>query len=270
MFRRLSYRICPNGCRAQARPAGTVGRFGVWRSMRVGTGRVIDRRALLKDLQGQVRALEKDLVEQIGNSGDHYTKLHSEYDRAFELKRTAATWTAWRDERVTQTAVAWVLGSVFVRFCEDNGLIGDACYLAGPDKDRAVLAEESQEDFFREHPAKTDRDWLLAAFDHLGQTQAGRLLFDPEHNAAYQIPISHDAAKALIAFWRRRDPAGLLVHDFTDPEWDTRFLGDLYQDLSEARGRPTRCCRPRSSSRSSSSTGRSTRRSTSSAARPSR
>ena len=26
----------------------------------------------------------------------------------------------------------------------------------------------------------------------------------------------------------------MLVHDFTDPEWDTRFLGDLYQDLSEA------------------------------------
>ena len=30
---------------------------------------------------------------------------------------------------------------------------------------------------------------------------------------------------------------GVLVHDFTDPEWDTRFLGDLYQDLSEAAGK---------------------------------
>src|SRR5205085_773749 len=27
---------------------------------------------------------------------------------------------------------------------------------------------------------------------------------------------------------------GTLVHDFTDPAWDTRFLGDLYQDLSKA------------------------------------
>lgn len=26
---------------------------------------------------------------------------------------------------------------------------------------------------------------------------------------------------------------GDLMHDFTDPTWDTRFLGDLYQDLSE-------------------------------------
>ncbi|WP_422771850.1 BREX-2 system adenine-specific DNA-methyltransferase PglX [Plantactinospora sp. WMMC1484] len=195
---------------------------------------MIDRRALLKDLQGQVRALEKDLVEQIGDSGEHYTKLRSEYDRAFGLKRTAATWPAWRDERVTQTAVAWVLGSVFVRFCEDNGLFGDVCYLAGPEKDRAVLAEESQDDYFRRHRDRTDRDWLLASFEHIGGTQAGRLLFDPEHNPAYRIPISHDAAKALIAFWRRRDQAGTLVHDFTDPEWGTRFLGDLYQDLSEA------------------------------------
>ena len=24
------------------------------------------------------------------------------------------------------------------------------------------------------------------------------------------------------------------MYDFTDPEWNTRFLGDLYQDLSEA------------------------------------
>src|SRR5690606_17952769 len=52
-----------------------------------------------------------------------------------------------------------------------------------------------------------------------------------EHNPLYQIPVSHDAAKALIAFWRRRGEDGALVHDFTGD--DTRFLGDLYQDLSE-------------------------------------
>jgi Type I restriction-modification system methyltransferase subunit len=64
-------------------------------------------------------------------------------------------------------------------------------------------------------------------------TDAGRLLFDVEHNPMYWVPISHDAAKALVTFWRARRPDGTLRHDFTDPEWDTRFLGDLYQDLSE-------------------------------------
>jgi hypothetical protein len=46
--------------------------------------------------------------------------------------------------------------------------------------------------------------------------------------------ISGNAAKELIDFWRRRVPeTGELVHDFTDESWNTRFLGDLYQDLSE-------------------------------------
>jgi hypothetical protein len=75
---------------------------------------------------------------------------------------------------------------------------------------------------------------LLAAFQHIGRTQAGRdAVRSVAHNAAYQLPISHDGAKELIAFWRRTDDDGVLVHDFTDPDWDTRFLGDLYQDLSE-------------------------------------
>ena len=30
----------------------------------------------------------------------------------------------------TQVAVGWVLGSVFVRFCEDNGLIDARCFRA--------------------------------------------------------------------------------------------------------------------------------------------
>lgn len=212
-------------------PPGKVARF----ECRLGDGdAVIEQESLRKDLQAQVRKLEKDLVAQIVEVDGLHGKLRAEYDRAFKLKRTAATWTEWRDERATQAAVAWVLGTVFVRFCEDNGLLGDACYLAGPAPERTILAEESQEEFFGRHPEKTDRDWLLAGFDEIRQSQAGRLLFDEEHNPAYQIEISHDAAKALIAFWRRRADDGTLAHDFTDENWGTRFLGDLYQHLSEA------------------------------------
>src|SRR5205823_2766447 len=110
---------------------------------------MIDRRRLLKDLQGQVKALEKDLREQVDTVGDEYERLRAEYDHAFDLGRTAATWTVWRDERITQAAVAWALGTVFVRFCEDNGLLGSSVYLAGPELERMTLAEESQEEYFR-------------------------------------------------------------------------------------------------------------------------
>ncbi|MEU3873109.1 BREX-2 system adenine-specific DNA-methyltransferase PglX, partial [Streptomyces sp. NPDC029704] len=97
----------------------------------------------------------------------------------------------------------------------------------------------------------TYRGWLETAFAELGAGQAGRLLFDRDHNPLYQIPLSHDGAGALLAFWREQragEGSGdegasgpVLVHDFSDPlsedgteGWDTRFLGDLYQDLSEA------------------------------------
>ncbi|WP_446210117.1 BREX-2 system adenine-specific DNA-methyltransferase PglX [Micromonospora sp. IBSANI012] len=192
---------------------------------------MIDRKLLLSDLQKQVKNLEKDLREQAESVEEVRLRLRGEYDQAFKVGRTAATWAAWRDERVTQVAVAWVLGTVFVRFCEDNGLLAEP-YVAGPG-DRLVLAEEAEAQFFRDRPDETLRGWLLEGFDGIASTQAGRSLFDRRHNPLFQIPLSHDAAKELIGFWRRRSESGGLVHDFTDPKWDTRFLGDLYQDLSE-------------------------------------
>ncbi|WP_131770046.1 BREX-2 system adenine-specific DNA-methyltransferase PglX [Candidatus Protofrankia californiensis] len=193
---------------------------------------MIDRKALLGDAQRQVTALEKDLRRQVDELAEVGARLRAEYDRTFEVKRTAATWPAWLDERVTQAAAAWVLGTVFVRFCEDNGLLAEP-YLAGPDDDRMALAEERHEDFYRRHPHETARGWLLAAFDAIAAVPAGAGLFDRRHNALYQIPVSHDVANALVAFWRRRGEDGAPAHDFTDPDWDTRFLGDLYQDLSD-------------------------------------
>ncbi|MCX5245603.1 BREX-2 system adenine-specific DNA-methyltransferase PglX [Streptomyces sp. NBC_00201] len=201
---------------------------------------MIDRKALLNDLKQQVKAVETDLGRQVKALGDVGARLKSEYDQARKLGRTAATWTSWLDDRVTQVAVAWVLGTVFVRFCEDNRLIPEP-YLTGPDGDRRELAESRYDAYVESDEDPTYRGWLEKAFEELGQGQAGRLLFDQRHNPLYQVPLSHDGARELVEFWRGRDEGGFLVHDFTDPlnedgteGWDTRFLGDLYQDLSEA------------------------------------
>ncbi len=171
---------------------------------------MIDRKLLLSDLQKQVKTLEKDLREQAESVEEVRLKLRGEYDRAFKVGRTASTWVVWRDERVTQAAVAWALGTVFVRFCEDNGLLPDP-FLTGPG-DRLVLAEEAEAQYFRDEPDKTLRDWLHQGFEAIGGTQAGKSLFDRRHNPLYQIPLSHDAAKGLIGFWRRRGEQGGLVH----------------------------------------------------------
>src|SRR5207248_1352089 len=69
----------------------------------------------------------------------------------------------------------------------------------------------------------------------VGQLQAGREIFDERHNPLWRLTPSGDAAKELVEFWQRPDPdTGIISHELSDPAWDTRLLGDLYQDLSEA------------------------------------
>ncbi|ACU95595.1 hypothetical protein Svir_05210 [Saccharomonospora viridis DSM 43017] len=187
---------------------------------------------LVKDLRRQVTVLEDDLRARAQEVPEFHTPLRAEYDEAYKRERTAATWESWLDQRVTQVAAAWVLGTVFVRFCEDNGLI-QWPFIAGPGE-RLVDAEERHEAYFREHPQDNDRDWIVAAFNHLSEahpTAAG--LFDARFNPLWEITPSFEAATELLQFWRRRGDDGEIRYDFTDPEWDTRFLGDLYQDLSE-------------------------------------
>ncbi|WP_328374369.1 BREX-2 system adenine-specific DNA-methyltransferase PglX [Micromonospora zamorensis] len=62
---------------------------------------MIDRKLLLSDLQKQVKNLEKDLREQAESVEEVRLRLRGEYGHALKVGRTAATWTAWRDERVT-------------------------------------------------------------------------------------------------------------------------------------------------------------------------
>ncbi|MFG2890791.1 BREX-2 system adenine-specific DNA-methyltransferase PglX [Streptomyces sp. NPDC048248] len=187
---------------------------------------------LLKDLRKQVTLLEDDLRARSESVEEYRDRLTNEYTRAYAADRTAATYESWRDERVTQVAAAWVLGCVFVRFCEDNGLI-ERAWLAGVGE-RLKDAEDHDAAFFAANPEKNDRDWIVAAFDHLAGTNptvAG--LFDRAHNPLWEIAPSYEAATALLKFWRRVDSDGELVHSFVDSDLDTRFLGDLYQDLSE-------------------------------------
>ncbi|MER5891779.1 BREX-2 system adenine-specific DNA-methyltransferase PglX [Streptomyces sp. NPDC001876] len=192
--------------------------------------------------------LPPERAETVRNADAVAGRLREEHEEARKLGRTAATWSAWLGERVTQVAVAWVLGTVFVRFCEDNRLVPEP-YITGPEAERRDLAEARFAQYVEETDNPTYRGWLERAFAELGAGQAGKLLFDQARNPLYQIPISHDGARALVEFWRERQDGDAgeggalpsLVHDFTDPlnedgteGWDTRFLGDLYQDLSEA------------------------------------
>jgi hypothetical protein len=185
----------------------------------------------LKALQRQLKVLVDDLRVQSREVPDLRAWLDGQYQAARASERTGATFEAWLEEQLDLAAVAWLLGSVFVRFCEDNDLISGV-WLAGPD-DRTDAAVQAQTAYFMKNPAHNDRHWILAAFTHLRELSATAGIFD-EHNQVWRFPISGDAAAGLLDFWRR----GVGVHSFVDDRLDTRFLGDLYQDLSqEARKR---------------------------------
>ncbi|MEU2206431.1 BREX-2 system adenine-specific DNA-methyltransferase PglX [Streptomyces hygroscopicus] len=187
----------------------------------------------MTNLRKQVLALEGDLRERSDNVERFRRHLRNAYGQASASSRTSATYGAWRSERITQAAVAWVLGTVFVRFCEDNNLIRQP-FLAGPG-DRLAEAEERHGAYLTEYPDKNDRDWLLEAFTHLTRShQAMARIFDLKHSPLGVLSPSPEAAAALVAFWRRRGSDSSIRFDFTDPDLDTRFLGDLYQEISEA------------------------------------
>src|SRR5712691_1355704 len=186
--------------------------------------------ALTTDLQRQVLALETDLRDRLAADAEREGEWKREHHRAVEKERTAAAWTQWRDDRVTQAAVAWILTTVFIRFCEDNALLKPV-WITGPGS-RRQEALDAQKEFFRRHPEDTGREWLLDAIDYLAKLPATRALVE-SHSAFYLIAPSGQAADDLLTFWRRRDEDGNLIHDLADSELSTRFLGDLYQDLSQ-------------------------------------
>jgi hypothetical protein len=195
---------------------------------------LIDSKLLLTDLRKLLTTLERDLRERCENEKDINAPVRAEYDAAKKAGRTVALFEVWREEYLTQVAVAWILGCVFVRFLEDNRLI-DSPMLSGPGT-RMREASENRSAYFDENPKLSDRDYLIHAFRRIEKLPAGAQLFDERHNPLWRVAISGDerGAGAMLNLWRRVDPAtGALVHDFTDPEWSTRFLGDLYQDLSE-------------------------------------
>jgi hypothetical protein len=196
---------------------------------------VIDAKQLLVDLTRQLKGLEADLRQRIAEHPDLNRSLRDEWQAALDAKRCAETFETWADQVITQAGVHWLLSCVFLRFIEDNQLV-DRPWLAGtPESGRLALSRDRHEAYFRAHPLESDRDYLLAAFREAGTLPGLHTFFDEAHNPVFRLGISGDAAMALRQFWQQVDTdTGLLLRDFTDPAWNTRFLGDLYQDLSEA------------------------------------
>lgn len=192
---------------------------------------MIDATRLLRDLQGELGPLASDLGVKVKADEEVRARLDREWRTAFDARRTGRSFEDWLEDRLTQVAVAWLLACVFVRFCEDNLLIDEAT-IAGPG-DRGDAARAAQQRYFTEHPHASDREYLQSVFRAAAALPSlGGLLADGE-SPLWLVDPPADACTRMLALFRATDDAGRLVHDFTDPAWSTRFLGDLYQDLSQ-------------------------------------
>ncbi len=198
---------------------------------------MLDIKTLLPELKKLVTDLSEDLLARSTAKNDPYsakvdTGLREAYAQIEKGGRTADAFEVWREDYLDQVAVAWVLGCVFVRFMEDNHLI-DECWLAG-DGERRKLAEDTHELYFRAHPHDSDREYFEHLFHEVGKIPACRDLFAEGKTPLWAVGPSGDMAMKLLAFWRDVVPeTGELQRSFEVEDGDTRFLGDLYQDLSE-------------------------------------
>lgn len=191
---------------------------------------MIDATALTDDARRLVLDVEDDLRTVLAANTALNEGWRDDHRTALRGSRTSADYASWRDEHVTQVAVSWVLTTVFVRFLEDNDLVTPRWFAGhGTRRSEATDAEQA---YFRKYPEHTAIDWIQQAIEHLASLPATSQLVDA-HAPLHQIPLSGRMAERIIAFWRETEGSGDLLRDFTDPALDTRFLGDLYQDLSE-------------------------------------
>ncbi|WP_435122578.1 BREX-2 system adenine-specific DNA-methyltransferase PglX [Micromonospora tulbaghiae] len=181
----------------------------------------------LKALQAQVRNLMEDLRGQVVEAPDLRAELRQEHAKAQAAERVGTSFATWLEDVLDQAAVAWVLGCVFVRFCEDNELV-DGLWIGGADPAApAERAVQHRQAYLIANPRHNDRHWLREAFGYLAELKATGKVFD-RHNPVWRFDISGPAAEELSDFFRRGAGQESLRRD----DLNTRFLGDLYQDLS--------------------------------------
>ena len=194
---------------------------------------MIDRKSLLSGLRRELKRLEVDLAEQAKSDAGMKFALEAEYRTAREAERIGESFNAWRGGVLTQAAVAWLLGCVFVRFAEDNGLVDEAL-LAGPGE-RNMRAADRQTLYFRAHPTDSDRDYLLEVFGAVSKPARngpGSTIANTTRYGAIQSPAMQHAICWSSGERKTRTRACSVT---TSPTRNgiPAFLGDLYQDLSD-------------------------------------
>lgn len=183
----------------------------------------LDGGALLAAAKPLLAELAQDLLKRADESVAVTAALKERHAAEQKAERTAEGYPEWRRSFVEQVAAAWLLSCVFVRTLEDRGLLGKN-RIAG------AGAEDSWKAFLQLAPSLSEREYLLTVFRELSRLPVAADLFDVRHNPVWLLGPSAEGARKLLELFRS-PTASMPAFRFGGE--DTRFLGDLYQDVSE-------------------------------------
>src|SRR5438552_576301 len=182
---------------------------------------MIDELRLRESLQRLLKDTESAIRDRLSDEPTLDAQLRERHAAAVHAQRTEGTakgLSAFADEAITQAAVHWLLGCVFVRFLEDNGWLDErnakVAWIAGP-ADRLAIAKDRRTLFLRPNPKLTDRDYLLHVFSEVAKLPGVAGLFDPKHNPLYSLQPATEkgrGAARIVEFFQQVDPdTGRLV-----------------------------------------------------------
>ncbi len=192
---------------------------------------MIGPKELLDESKKLVKRLVADMRISIAANEHLAASVDAEYAKALSANRTGLSKLDWVEGWIAQGAVGWVLGCVFVRFCEDNGLV-DEPRLSGPGN-RLALAKDHRSAYLVSNPAHDDRHWLRHVFTAYAALPGTSGIFGPA-NPVWLLAPTADGGREITEFWwTLAADRNEVRFEFTDPDLTTRFLGDLYQDLSD-------------------------------------
>ncbi len=139
----------------------------------------------------------------------------------FRAEHAGGDYDRWTELLARRAAVLWVLKSLYVRVLEDRGLL----------RPGRLLDPESEHLFAHMAPDLGPTAYLRWVFRDLASPRGGLPeLFAPQPAEVVRVP--DPLSRKLLDFWRARDPdTGAVRYRFDDERFDSRLLGDLYQDL---------------------------------------
>ena len=185
-----------------------------------------------------IKALKADLLERsCEQSPDLDDRLRLDAFAPVERAgRTAQAFEVWRQR--LPGAGGGGLGAGLRLRPLPGGQRPDRRDLPGRDTaDRRRQAEDAHAGVLPQaHPHDTDRDYLLDVFRRVGKIPAAQDLFAEGKTPLWAVGPTGDGAAGLLdvlAGDRPRDRGAWSGRSRVEGG-DTRFLGDLYQDLSEA------------------------------------